>query len=107
MRQFFIILLVILLIQLPNLYFILGRDSGGIDDFGNENSIIVSDLVSIIFSFPIYFFVHDKIDNYALGFMIYIVDLILISVIIHLTMNELRKLMRRYTRENLPPADNA
>ena len=94
MKQFLIILLIIFLIQLPNWYFILGRDSGGIDDFGNENWIIVSDWASTVFSFPIYFFLRDKINSYGLAFMIYIVDLILISVTIHLVILGIRKLKR-------------
>jgi len=99
MRQFLIILIVIFLIQLPNVYFILGRDNGGIDDFGNENWIIVSDLVSTIFSFPIYFFVRDKIDSYGLAFFIYMVDLVLISMIIHLTVNGVKKLRIKHVVE--------
>lgn len=97
MKQFLIILFIVFLIQLPNLYFILGRDSGGIDDFGNEHWIIVSDWASTVFSFPIYFFFSDKINSYGLAFMIYIIDLILISVTIHLIIAGLRKLKQEHT----------
>jgi hypothetical protein len=95
MRQFLIILTLIFLIQLPNWYFILGRDGGAINDFGNENWIVVSDWMSTVFSFPIYFFVRDSIDNYFLAFVIYIVDLILIALAIHLIIEGIKKITHR------------
>jgi len=95
MKQFLKILSVIFLIQLPNWYFILGRESGGIDDFGNESWIIVSDCFSTIFSFPIYFFISDKIDNNGLAFVIYLVDLVLVSLILHLILMGISRLKQR------------
>lgn len=92
MKQFFIILLIIFLIQIPNWFLLLGRDSGQINDFGNENWIDISDLMNLIFSFPIYFFIKDYIENYQFAFIIYLIDLVLISVIIHLVINSIRKL---------------
>lgn len=52
MKQFFIILTIIILIQLPGWYLILGRDTGGIDDLGNEGWIALYDIGATIFSFP-------------------------------------------------------
>lgn len=83
MKQFFVIVCIVLLIQLPNWYFILGRESGGIDDFGNENWIAVSDTMSLVFSFPIYFFMKNQIKSNGLALIIYLIDLLLIAVIVH------------------------
>lgn len=87
-----IIFSILFLIQLPNGYFVLMRDVGAINDFGNENWIILSDWMLTIFSFPIYFFVIDKVESYGLAFLIYIIDLILISAIIHLIINGISRL---------------
>ena len=91
MKQFFIILSIVFLIQLPNWFFLLGQDSGQINDFGNENWIIISDLMNLIFSFPIYFFVKDYVSSNLLAFLIYLVDLMLISLLVHLVINLIRK----------------
>jgi hypothetical protein len=98
MKQFLIIILVIFLIQLPNWYFILGRETGRIYDFGNENWIVVSDAMSTVFSFPIYFFISDRVDNLVLAFMIYLLDLGLMSVVIHFVLNGVKKLDYKYKR---------
>lgn len=43
MKQFFIILFIILVIQIPGWILILGRGSGQINDFGNEGIIMIYD----------------------------------------------------------------
>jgi hypothetical protein len=95
MKQFVIILVIVFLIQLPGWYLILGRESGGIDDFGNEGWIAIYDVGATIFSFPIYYFIGHKIDGYGLKFLIYIVDLVLLSLVFHLIIYGIKELKRK------------
>jgi hypothetical protein len=97
MTRFSIILLIVFLIQLPNWYFILGRDAGGIDDSGNERWIEISDWMVRIFSFPIFYFVRDHVKSYRLAFLIYFVDLILIALIIHLVVGGVKRAYKFYS----------
>jgi hypothetical protein len=97
MKQYFVILCIVFLIQLPNWYFLLGRESGGIDDFENENWIAISDLMNLIFSFPIYFFVKDQIRNYELALIIYFLDLALIAAIIYFLILSIKRLLFKYS----------
>jgi large-conductance mechanosensitive channel len=78
------------------------RDVGAINDFGNENWIILSDWMLTIFSFPIYFFVSDKVDSYGIAFLIYIIDLIIISTIIYLTINGISRLRQGHLWDKTP-----
>ena len=83
MKQFFLVVCIVFLIQLPNWYFILGRDGGGINDIGNENWIAISDTMNFVFSFPIHFFIKSQITSSELALIIYFIDLLLIAGIIH------------------------
>ena len=71
MKQYLIILSIILTIQIPGWYFIRGRESGGIDDFGNEGWIMIYDWGATFFSFPFYYFLKDTIDNYGIALIIF------------------------------------
>src|SRR5688572_25545119 len=98
MKRFLIIFALILLVQVPGWYLILGRDSGAIDDFGNEKWIMIYDWGATLFSFPLYFFLQDRIESFGLAFVIYLLDLFIISLTIHYMVHGLVFLRKRLAR---------
>jgi hypothetical protein len=94
MKQFLIIFLIVIIIQIPGWILALGRDSGQIADFGNERLIMVYDWGATFFSLPFYYLFRDSIKTDGLAFAIYCVDLVIISILIHLMITGIKKVFR-------------
>ena len=100
MKQFVIILLIILVVQIPGWILILGREGGQINDFGNEGIIMIYDWAATFFSFPIYYFISGRLNNPGLALVVYWLDLFLISLIIHLLISGIKIYLRQRTETN-------
>ena len=87
MKNFLIIFSIVLIVQIPGWILILARDSGQINDLGNEAWIKTYEVIATIFSFPLYYFIKDFIDSYLLAYFIYLTDLVIISLFISFAIN--------------------
>ena len=98
MKQFRIILSLVLILQLPGCIVVLADDAGQIEHSGNEKMINASEFATALFSFPLHYVLRDNLGSNGLALVVYSLNLILLSLMIHVVVKgfiSVRQAVRR------------